>query len=175
MKRLSLTDFSWLRDPGHYTHHRLWVELAICAHSDKPPFAPSFVAVSDQHFTSSFTVSSDEGLESGIMLFHTDRTFIAIGRLDNRLVVTHSVLGWSNRWQIDTDSPWQRTIFWTVDRTEEGVGIGYRTTEEGPPRPVGRFTLPGLAASITYGPYFANATDGELSAAIERFSYQSQR
>lgn len=172
MKRPTLSDFVWLREPARSTHRRLSVHATVAAHTPPPPKAALLLAVSDEHFDSELTIKGDSGLESGVVLYHTDNTFIAIGLTADMVVITSSVMGWANRWQTKRgDTPTGRTV-WTMNRSDAGVAIGYRADGEDTIHWLGRFTLPGLATSVSFGPYLANSGDTEQTASIEAFSYR---
>lgn len=172
MKRLALTDFIWLREPLGHTRTRLSVDVTVAPHTPPPPHAALLLAVSDEYFTCELTLKCDRGLEGGMVLYHTDRTFIAVGLTEGEMAITSSVMGWLNRWHVPRSGPTDGQTIWTVDRSVEGVAIGYRTASDEAPTSLGRFTLPAMAKSVSFGPYFTNRGAGEPKALIERLSYR---
>jgi hypothetical protein len=172
MKRPTLNDFAWIREPMRYTQRRLSVGVTVAAHTPPPPRSALLLAVSDEYFDCEMAITSEDGLEAGLVLYHTDTTFIAIGLTADTVVITSSVMGWSNRWQVGRgDRPSGSTI-WAMNRTDEGVAIGYRSNGDDQVNWIGRFTLPGLEKSVSFGPYFTNGGETELNAAIEAFHYR---
>ena len=172
MKRITLPDFIWIREPISCTRNRLHVEMVLPGATAPPPHAPLLVAVSDEYFDCELTVRCEDGGEAGLVLYHTDRTFIAIGLADGELLITASVMGWSNRWRVrDTVASTERVI-WSMTRRCEGVSIGYRLHADDNTQWLGCFTLPGTANSISFGPYFSNPGENAVKAVVEAFSYR---
>ena len=172
MKRITLPDFIWIREPLSCTRDRLQMEVVLSKATEPPPHAPLLVAVSDEYFDCELTVRSEAGCETGLVLYHTDTTFIAIGIAGDELLITSSVLGWSNRWRVRGAVPFAGRVIWSMARSSDGVSIGYRLNAADETEWLGCFTLPGLAASVSFGPYFSNVGEGETTVVIEAFSYR---
>lgn len=172
MKRITLPDFTWIREPIFSKRDRLHVEVVVSGTTAPPPHAPLLVAVSDEYFDCELTVRSEGGCEAGLVLYHTDGTFIAIGLSGEELFITASVMGWSNRWRVKAIVASSERIIWSMARGCEGVSIGYRLDAGDEPEWLGCFTLPGTANSVSFGPYFSNPGENEAKAVVEAFSYR---
>jgi len=172
MKRITLADFIWIREPLSFRRDRLRAEVVVAPATPPPPHAPLLVAVSDEYFDCELTLRSEAGCEAGLVLYHTDTTFIAIGLCSREVLITASVMGWSNRWRVKSAVTAGERVIWSMTRSGDGVSIGYRLNDACEIEWVGCFTLPGLAGSISFGPYFANSGEAERTAVVEACSYR---
>jgi len=172
MKRITLPDFTWIREPLASKGNRLTREVVVAPFTPPPPQGPLLLAISDEYFDCQMVLRSEAGCEAGMVLYHTDATFIAVGLVGGEVVINASISGWANRWHVKRSNPSTESTLWSLRREQEGVSIGYRSESSDPVHWVGCFTLPGLANSISFGPYFANPGDREQKAIIETFSYR---
>jgi len=172
MKRITLPDFTWIREPLASNGNRLTLEVVVAPHTPPPPGGPLLVAISDEYFDCEMVLRCEAGCETGMVLYHTDATFIAVGLAGDEAAITASIGGWANRWHVNRSDPPTESAIWSLRRQQGGVSIGYRSESGDPVHWVGCFTLPGLANSISFGPYFTNCGERERKAVIEAFSYR---
>lgn len=172
MKRITLADFQWLEiQPTSTKRTRLTLSASLAHNTDEPPAGPLLLAVSDEYFDFSCSVTSSENMEAGLVLYHTDATFLAIGQTSTTLFTTLSIMGWKNRIEIPFPKvDGSRT--WLMRRREEGVFIGIQESEADEGHWMGPLQLPGLKHSVSFGWYMSNQSNNEGIVTIEAVSYR---
>jgi hypothetical protein len=173
MKRITLGDFIWQSEPAQ--EERTYRQInGVIGPDQQLPNAPLLLAVSDEYFSFSATLTlAPEGGCSGLCIYHLDSTFIAVGLSSSAVLITTAISGWQNTCAVPF--PVEGSVcHWSMVRSEQGVAIGYRFEEEEHVRWIGTFTLPGIAHSLSFGPFFTNQRSTPYSFKLSNVRYTRQ-
>lgn len=173
MKRITLGDFAWQSEP--LEEKRTYKAISgVIGPNEKLPDAPLLLAVSDEFFsfTAVLTIPPQGGY-SGLSIYHLDSTFIAVGLSPSELQITSTISGWQNTFSIPVVHT-ESHCHWSMTRSEQGVAIGYRLGEVESIQWIGTFTLPGIAHSLSFGPFFTNETTSSYPFGLSHVRYTRQ-
>ena len=85
----------------------------------------------------------------------------------------HTTIAGSHNRSIIARAFAQDEAVWLLRRNSHHVSIGYRSEEQEEVW-IGNFQLPGLEKSISFGPYFANATDQVMQGWMHSIRYTKE-
>lgn len=173
MRRITMRDFRWMGRPAVWEKDYRQVKLEVEAHMCLPT-GPMLLAVSDESFLfeAKMNVPSKGGF-AGLCVYHLDTTFAAVGRNREEIEIYTSIGGYHSRGAfahfIEVDE-----ITWLLRRNEAQATIGYRLEKEKEDVWIGCFRLPGMEQSISFGPYFTNATQQSMSGWMHSVQYSKE-
>ncbi|MDY0288862.1 MAG: hypothetical protein RBR15_08565 [Sphaerochaeta sp.] len=170
MKKVTMKDFRWLGKPQiwqkTYKDLTLTVEGKLCL-----PDGPLLLAVSDEDFILSLDITTPpQGGFCGLCLYHTEHSYISVGRSRTDLLIESSSLHsrTTSTIALPTD---QESIQWHLERTGTQVRIGCADGSEGQVQWVCSTTMAGMQDSISFGPFFSNYTSVPFEAMMHGMRY----
>ena len=170
MKKVTMKDFRWLGKPQHwektYKDLSLTVEGNLCL-----PEGPLLLAVSDEDFTLTVqTTTAPKGGYCGVCLYHTERTYTAVGRSKAGLCVETSI----NSYKTTADIPIptdEENIRWHLERRANEVRIGYSEPLTAEVQWICSTSLPGMKDAISFGAFFTNHTNTPFNVKMHSLRY----
>ncbi len=167
-----MRDFRWMGKPMVWEkdHRHVTLEVPPDTHL---PSGPLLLAVSDESFLfeASLNVPPKGGF-AGLCIYHLDTTFAAIGVNEQEMEIHTAIGGFHSRSLLDKPLA-KETLTWVLKRSPSQVGVGYRYEQE-PPVWIGSFQLPGIAQSISFGPYFTNETEQSMQGFMQAIRYTKE-
>lgn len=170
MKKLTMKDFRWLGKPQvwekTYKELTLTVEGMLCL-----PEGPLALAVSDEDFTLSVTITTaPEGGFCGICLYHTDQSYVSVGRSKTTLLVETSAPSQTTKTTIALPTE-EESIQWHLERKAQQVRIGYSVPYEDRVKWVCSSSMASMQDSISVGVFFSNYTNTPFQAGMHSLRY----
>lgn len=170
MKKVTMKDFKWLGKPQiwqkTYKDLTLTVEGKLCL-----PAGPLLLAVSDEDFILSLDITTaPQGGFCGLCLYHTEHTYIGVGRSETEILVESS--GPHSRTTSTVALPTaQESIQWHLERIGTEVRIGYTDDIDGQRQWVCSTTMAGMQGAISFGPFFSNHAHTPFEACVHTIHY----
>ncbi|WP_155816093.1 hypothetical protein [Sphaerochaeta globosa] len=173
MRRITMRDFRWMGSPlvweKDYRHVKLEVQAHMCL-----PTGPMLLAVSDESFQFEAALNvPPEGGFAGLCVYHLDTTFAAVG-CNRKAIEIHTSIGGHRSRSSLAHAFEADEITWLLKRTEAQVAIGYRREKGKEEVWIGYFNLPGTEQSISFGPYFSNATQQSMPGWMHSVQYTKE-
>mgnify|MGYP001248607362 CR=1 FL=1 len=168
MAKLTMKSLSWLGKPKQWKKDFRCVELVVDAHTTFPNHHAGLIAATDKNLTATALLSvAPHGGESGLFVFQTDKSQMAMGACTEGFSLHVMVMGYETESFIPI-SIRQGTITMRLCRNGPSVSVGYSL--DGLNYHVLSTThLPGMESSFSFGLYFANATESPFTANCSEF------
>lgn len=171
MRRITMRDFRWMGRPSVWEKDYRQVKLEVEAHMSLPN-GPLLLAVSDESFMFEAKLNVPcEGGFTGLCVYHLDTTFAAVGMSRQEIEMHTSIAGFHSRAVIARPFG-QDEATWLLRRSSALLTIGYRSEEQ--EIWIGNFQLPGVEQSISFGPYFTNATEQSMQGWMHSIRYTKE-
>ncbi len=171
MKKVTMKDFRWVGKPQQwvktYKDLSLTVEGNLCL-----PEGPLLLAVSDEDFLLSLTITTaPDKCFSGVCLYHTEKSYTAVGRSETELVIQSSVRSYKTVTLRPLPTK-EKTIQWFVERTGPRVRLGYALPSIEGIDWVCTTSIPGMEGSVSFGVFFSNLTSTPFEANVHSIRYR---